>query len=73
MTEGEIMNLNKLRGKMAENRLTQKKLAGKMGLSERSVNRMLTKRKPFNNNEILQLKKILNLTNEEILEIFINE
>ncbi|BBM56484.1 toxin-antitoxin system, antitoxin component, Xre family [Leptotrichia trevisanii] len=67
------MNLNKLRGKMAENRLTQKKLAGKMGLSERSVNRMLTKRKPFNNNEILQLKKILNLTNEEILEIFINE
>lgn len=67
------MNLNKLRGKMAEKRLTQKQLATKMGLSLRSINRMLMNKRPFNNNEILKLKRLLKLTDDEVLEIFINE
>ena len=67
------MNLNKLRGKMAEKRLTQKQLAIKMGLSLRSINRMLMNKRPFNNNEILKLKRLLKLTDDEVVEIFINE
>lgn len=69
---GMFMNLDKLRGRLVEKRYTQEKIASKLGLSLRSVNRRLTKQKPFNNNEISKLKKLLNLSNDEVAEIFLD-
>ena len=67
-----FMNLDKLRGRLVEKRYTQEKIAVKLGLSLRSVNRRLTSQKPLNNNEIPKLKKLLNLSNDEVAEIFLD-
>lgn len=67
-----FMNLDKLRGRLVEKRYTQEKIAVKLGLSLRSVNRRVTSQKPFNNNEISKLKKLLNLSNDEVAEIFLD-
>ena len=70
--ESDKMNLDKLRGKLVEHRMTKKNTAVQLGLSERSVNRRMTNRKPFTQSEISKLKKLLNLTNDEVAEIFLD-
>ena len=67
-----VENLGKLKGKIAENNYTRKKLAETIGISETSLRRKLNDlNAEFSLEESKRLKKALKLTNEEYLEIFI--
>ena len=62
-----MINVDKLNGKIAENRFTRKKLAKAMGISARGLSIKL-KKGVFNNIEIEKLVKILKIENP--MEIF---
>ena len=62
-----MINVDKLKGKIAENRLTREKLAKAMGISARGLSLKL-KKGVFNNVEIEKLVKILKIDNP--IEIF---
>lgn len=66
-----VQNINKLKGKITENGYNLKSLSKEMDLCE------LTLRRKINNNnseftlsESLKIKKILNISNQDYLEIF---
>lgn len=63
-----MINIDKLNGKIAENRLTREKLAKVMGISARGLSLKL-KKGVFNNVEIEKLVKILKIDNP--IEIFL--
>lgn len=65
-----MINIDKLNGKIAENRLTREKLAKAMGISTRGLSLKL-KRGIFNNVEIEKLVKILKIDNP--IEIFFGD
>lgn len=62
-----MINIDKLNGKIAENRLTREKLAKAMGISTRGLSLKL-KKGIFNNIEIEKLVQILKIENP--VEIF---
>jgi len=62
-----MINIDKLNGKIAENRFTREKLARAMGISTRGLSIKL-KKGVFNNIEIEKLIKILKIENP--MEIF---
>ena len=62
-----MSNIDKLNGKIAENRFTREKLAKAMGISARGLSLKL-KKGIFNNVEIEKLVKILKIENP--IEIF---
>ena len=62
-----MINIDKLNGKIAENRLTKEKLAKAMGISSRVLSIKL-KKGIFNNIEIEKLVEILKIDNP--MEIF---
>ena len=65
--ELKMINIDKLNGKIAENRLTKEKLAKAMGISSRGLSIKL-KKGIFNNIEIEKLVEILKIDNP--MEIF---
>lgn len=65
--EAQVINIDKLNGKIAENRLTREKLAKAMGISTRGLSLKL-KKGIFNNIEIEKLVQILKIENP--MEIF---
>jgi|GEM_PF-1719473 hypothetical protein len=65
--EAKMINIDKLNGKIAENRFTRGKLAKAMGISTRGLSIKL-KKGVFNNIEIEKLIKILKIENP--MEIF---
>lgn len=65
-----MINIDKLNGKIAENRLTKEKLAKAMGISARGLSLKL-KKGVFNNVEIEKLVKILKIDNP--IEIFFDD
>ncbi|WP_315335970.1 DUF739 family protein [Fusobacterium pseudoperiodonticum] len=65
-----MINIDKLNGKIAENRLTREKLAKAMGISTRGLSLKL-KKGVFNNVEIEKLVQILKIDNP--IEIFFDD
>ena len=65
-----MINIDKLNGKIAENRLTREKLAKAMGISTRGLSLKL-KKGVFNNVEIEKLVQILKIDNP--IDIFFDD
>lgn len=61
---------SKLLGKMAENRMSQKDLAAALEMSEVSLYYRLRDIRPFTQDDICRIKKMFDLTPDEISEIF---
>ena len=67
-----VANRNKLRGKMAEYEVSIAKLAEALGLAEATVRLKINSEKyEFTIGESIIIKKVLNLSDAEYLEIFI--
>lgn len=66
------MNMDKLKGRVVEYRIQQEDLGKIIKLSSRSINRKLNGHSKFNQEEISKIKKLLNLTNDEVVEIFLD-
>ena len=67
-----MINQNLLNSKVALSGLTFKELAKKIGMPYQSFNNRKTGKIEFNSSEIKALKEILNLTNDDVAEIFFN-
>lgn len=65
-----MININKLRGKIAERGLSQRKLSQILGISEATFHRKM-KKGIFGSNEIEKMIEILNITNP--CEIFFDK
>ena len=63
---------NLLNSKVALSGLTFKELAKKIGMPYQSLNNRKTGKIEFTSSEIKALKDILNLTNDDVAEIFFN-
>lgn len=69
-----VANINKLKGKMAENGHTTKSLAKEMGVSETTFRRKVYyPDQDFKIGESQKIRQILNLTIAEYVNIFFNE
>lgn len=68
-----MFNENKLRGKIAETRNTIKSLAQKIGIDNSTLYRKIIGETEFTRSEIQAIAKELNLTAEEVQEIFFAE
>lgn len=68
-----VANKNKLRGKMAEHEVTVSKLAKALGLAEATIRLKTNNEKyEFTLSESAKIKELLNLSDSEYLDIFIN-
>ena len=68
-----MTNKNLLKSKLALKGYTQKVVARKISMKEPTLTQKINSNQPFRVEEIAKIKKILNLTNDEVVEIFINE
>ena len=68
-----MTNKNLLKSKLALKGYTQKVVARKISMKEPTLTQKINNNQPFRTEEIARMKKILNLTNDEVVEIFINE
>lgn len=66
------MDLNKIKGKLKENNLTYGDISMTLGISRTTFNDKINGRKKFYIDEIKELSKKLNLTDEEKINIFLN-
>lgn len=66
------MNTNKLKSILANQGKTQKELAKLFNCAYMTLNKKVNGEIKFSVNEIAELKKYLNLTDNEVVEIFIN-
>jgi len=67
------MRLNKLKAKLREYDFNYRDFSKKIKLNVSSFSNKINGKIAFNSREIAKIKKILNLTNDEVVEIFINE
>lgn len=67
-----MINQNLLKSKIALSGLTFKELAQKIGIPYQSFNNRKAGKIEFNSSEIKALKEVLNLTNDDVAEIFFN-
>lgn len=65
------MNLDKLKGKMRENNLSQEVLAKMIGLSLSAFNSKINGKVNFDVKEAEAIGQLLNLTDEEKINIFL--
>lgn len=56
-----MINRNKLRGLMAEQKITQTKLAKELGISKNSLNTKINGKSVFNENEISKISNLLGI------------
>ena len=69
-----MVNVHKLKGRMAEKGYTQRALAKKLGMSVNTMSSRLTLRTPFNTDEIEKMCDELDITSaEEKIDIFLPE
>lgn len=71
--ENIMINKKLLKSKMVLLEKTQKDLAKLFGFSELSINKRFNGKVKFKPDEIKKIKDYLKLTNDEVVEIFINE
>lgn len=65
------MDYNFIRGKIAEKRTSQKKVAAEMGISEQSLNRKLNGKRAFTVEEATKICDILEISPHRRAEIFL--
>ena len=65
-----MFNRNKLKGRIIEAGYTIEQLAGLIGVNPATFYRKMAQSSEFTRNEILAIKLVLDLTNEEINDIF---
>ncbi len=65
------MNIDKLNGKIAENRMNREMLAEKLGINRSSIYRKLDNADKITIGEAKKIKEILSLSDEEACEIFL--
>lgn len=65
------MNVNLLKGKMAEKQVTQGILASKIGISENSLSRKMLGKREFRLSEVVEICKTLEIENPK--EIFFDD
>jgi len=69
-----VANINKLKGKIAENGYTMKSLSKEIGMSETTLRRKINfENQDFTIGESQKVREKLNLNVEEYLYIFFNE
>lgn len=68
-----ILKKNLFLAKMYEKNTNKNEISKILGINKRSLDRRLMKGTNFTTKDINSLKKHLNLTNDEVVEIFINE
>ena len=67
------MNLNRLRGIMAEQRITQRDLAKSIGIAENSLSNKLNGRYAFNTDEAIKICDVLNISDpKDKADIFLS-
>jgi transcriptional regulator with XRE-family HTH domain len=67
------MNINKLRGKMAEKKITQKEMAEHLGISTQAFNRKMNGKVRFSNEDAIIICQKLNIEDlAERAEIFLD-
>lgn len=67
------MNVLKFKGKIIENGKNQKWLAEKLGISENTMSQKANGKTPFTLPEINKVGKLLGLSNEEKIAIFLED
>lgn len=67
---GGTVNTNKLLGKIKEREETLQSIANKMQISLSALRRKIYGKTQFNRQEIEKMGEILELTNQELLDIF---
>ncbi len=67
-----MTNTNKLKAKIAECGLTMKELAQNINISSATFSQKLSGKTKFSQDDIRKIDKELNLTSEEIREIFLS-
>ena len=65
------MNLNKIKGKLKENNLTYADISLTLGISRTAFNDKINGKRKFYVDEIKEMSKKLNLTDEEKINIFL--
>lgn len=68
-----MIQKNILKSKLSLKEKTQKDLAKALGLSKVSVSKKVNRLLRFSLPEVKKVKDYLDLTNDEVVEIFINE
>ena len=66
------MNLNKIKGKLKENNLTYADISLTLGISRTAFNDKINGKRKFYVDEIKEISKKLNLTDEEKINIFLS-
>lgn len=66
-----MTNCEKLKGKIVENGLTQKQLAGMLGITIATFNYKVNNKSEFKASEIKKLASVLHLTDEEVNAILL--
>lgn len=66
------MNINKLKGKLREKKLSYKKCAEALNMTDTTLNNKINGHSKFYVEEVDKLAKVLNLTLEEKIDIFLN-
>jgi hypothetical protein len=67
-----MIKANIFKSKLALNNLLAKDILSELRITRQTYNQKLKGLQPFNNNEISKLKKLLNLSNDEVAEIFLD-
>ena len=66
------MNLDKLKGKLVEKNKTYKDCAQYLGVSLTTFNKKMNNRSKWYVEEVVKLGRFLNLSKNEMMEIFLN-
>lgn len=66
------MNLDKVKGRLRENKITYDELSSMIGISVTTFNNKINGKQRFYIDEISKISEILNLTDEEKIDIFLN-
>ena len=67
-----MINKQLLKSKMILNEITQPQIAKKLGLSITSINQKINGNIIFKPKEIKEIRKLLDLSNDETVEIFLS-
>ncbi|WP_373599447.1 helix-turn-helix domain-containing protein [Paraclostridium bifermentans] len=66
------MKLDKVKGRLRENNITYNELSSMIGMSVTTFNNKINGKQRFYIDEIKKISKILNFTDEEKIDIFLN-
>ena len=68
-----MTNSNMLKSLIKDSGVSLTYIAGKLGITRYAIYKKLDNKSEFKASEIVALKKVLHLTNEQVDEIFFNE